>query len=202
MVKMKKKEIAPGIVVYDNVILDSKNLYSDIEEGMISAGLDWNMASVKESSEPKVNTKTRDTSIFAVQYKGKIENSILESVKQTFLINLNNLFFKSFDPVEKDYLSSYGISTDWHDSYSVLKYGVGQQFTNHIDDHPEYHRRVSTVYYLNNNYIGGEINFPRFDITFKPKENQMIIFPSTYVYNHSVSPVTEGIRYSVVSWLR
>ncbi len=57
MVKMKKKEIAPGIVVYDNVILDSKNLYSDIEEGMISAGLDWNMASVKESSEPKVNTK-------------------------------------------------------------------------------------------------------------------------------------------------
>jgi predicted 2-oxoglutarate/Fe(II)-dependent dioxygenase YbiX len=61
---------------------------------------------------------------------------------------------------------------------------------------------MSTVYYLNDNYTGGEINFPRFNVTFKPKANQMIIFPSTYVYNHSVSPVIEGQRYAVVSWLR
>jgi len=99
-------------------------------------------------------------------------------------------------------MATYGIFSEWHDTYGILKYGKGQQFTNHIDDHPSYHRRVSTVYYLNENYTGGEINFPRFGITFKPKANQMIVFPSTYVYNHSVSPVIEGERYAVVSWMK
>ena len=60
---------------------------------------------------------------------------------------------KSFDPIEKDYMSTYGIKADWHDQYGILKYGKGQKFTNHIDDHKDYHRRVSTVYYLNDNYI-------------------------------------------------
>jgi len=200
---MIKEEIAPGIVVYSNVIPDSEKLYTDIEEGALSAKISWAAAGVKEESDAKVNTKTRDTSTIGVSYLGNVKNvSLVDNVKELFFINLNNIFFESFDPIEKDYLSSYGIFSEWHDSYGILKYGEGQQFTNHIDDHPSYHRRVSTVYYLNDNYTGGEINFPRFNITLKPKANQMIIFPSTYVYNHSVSPVIEGERYAVVSWLK
>ena len=200
---MIKEEIAPGIVVYSNVIPDSETLYTDIEEGALSAKISWAAAGVKEESDAKVNTKTRDTSTIGVNYLGNVKDVLLvNNVKELFFINLNNIFFESFDPIEKDYLSSYGIFSEWHDSYGILKYGEGQQFTNHIDDHPSYHRRISTVYYLNDNYTGGEINFPRFNITFKPKANQMIIFPSTYVYNHSVSPVIEGERYAVVSWMK
>jgi len=199
---MIKKEIAPGIVIYNDVIPDSENLYKDIEEAMTSIGFDWSAAAVKESTDPMVNKKTRDTSTFGVPYKGKIEDDTVQSLKDAFLNNLNNLFFENFDPIEKDYMSTYNIFTDWHDTYGILKYGKGQQFTNHIDDHPSYHRRISTVYYLNENYTGGEINFPRFNVTLKPEANQMIVFPSTYVYNHSVSPVIEGERYAVVSWLR
>lgn len=200
---MNKEEIAPGIVVYNDVIPDSENLYIDIEEGIISANMNWTAASVKEGSDPTVNTKTRDTHSIGVSYLGeKKDISSINNMSELFLVNLNNMFFENFDPIEKNYMSSYGVSSDWHDSYGILKYGEGQQFTNHIDDHPSYHRRVSTVYYLNDNYTGGEINFPRFNVTFKPKANQMIIFPSTYVYNHSVSPVIEGKRYAVVSWLK
>jgi hypothetical protein len=199
---MIKVEIAPGIVIYSDVIPDSKNLYKDIEEGMVYAGFNWNAAAVKESTDPMVNKKTRDTSTFGVPYKGKIEEVEIQSKQNAFLNSFNNIFFEYFDPIEKDYMNSYGIFADWHDTYGILKYGEGQQFTNHIDDHPLYHRRISTVYYLNENYTGGEINFPRFDITLKPKANQMIVFPSTYVYNHSVSPVIEGERYAVVSWMK
>jgi len=199
---MNKEEIAPGIAIYSDVIPDSENLYNDIEEGMSSAGFHWNEAAVKESTEPMVNKKTRDTSTFGIPYKGKIENVAVQSLGDAFINNLSNLFFKNFDPIEKDYMDTYGIFTEWHDTYGILKYGKGQQFTNHIDDHPTYHRRISTVYYLNENYTGGEINFPRFGVTLKPKANQIIVFPSTYVYNHSVSPVVEGQRYAVVSWMR
>ena len=201
---MNKEEIAPGIVVYSNVIPDSENLYKDIEEGMLSAGIPWVGARVKEGDGEgdTLNTMTRDTQTIGVPYKGKIEGELSADMRVVFLDSLNNIFFENFDLLERDYLSSYNIFSTWHDQWGVLKYGAGQKFVNHIDDHPDYHRRVSTVYYLNDNYTGGEINFPRFGITFKPKANQMIVFPSTYVYNHSVSPVIEGERYAVVSWLR
>ncbi len=189
--------------MYNDVIPDSENLYIDIEEGIVSANMNWTAASVKEGSDPTVNTKTRDTNSIGVAYLGEKKDILsVNNMSEFFFVNLNNIFFENFDPIEKDYMSSYGIYSEWHDSYGILKYGEGQQFTNHIDDHPSYHRRVSTVYYLNDNYTGGEINFPRFNITFKPKANQMIVFPSTYVYNHSVSPVIEGERYAVVSWMK
>ena len=200
---MNKEEIAPGIIVYSNVIPDSEKLYLDIEEGIVSANVSWSAASVKEGPDAGINTKTRDTQTLGVSYLGKNKDvSSVVNMSELFFINLNNIFFEGFDPIEKDYMNTYGIGSEWHDSYGILKYGEGQQFTNHIDDHPSYHRRVSTVYYLNDNYKGGEINFPRFNIVFKPQANQMIVFPSTYVYNHSVSPVTEGERYAVVSWLK
>jgi hypothetical protein len=202
MVKMNKEEIAPGIVVYSNVIPNSNNLYKDIEKEMALAKLKWKPATVKSGSEITTEYKIRDTDSIGILYKGKIEDVFSNNFSKTFFVNLNNLFFKNFDPIEKDYIATYDIGSDWHANYGILKYGPGQQFTNHIDDNPYYHRRISTVYYLNDNYTGGEINFPRFNITFKPKANQMLIFPSTYVYNHSVSPVVDGIRYAVVSWLR
>jgi predicted 2-oxoglutarate/Fe(II)-dependent dioxygenase YbiX len=46
----------------------------------------------------------------------------------------------------------------------------------------------------------GELTFDRFGIEYKPKANQLIIFPSTFVYNHSVKEVISGKRYVVVSW--
>ena len=198
---MIKEEIAPGIVVYSNVIPNSETLVSDIEDGIVSASIEWIAASVKEANDPMINTNTRDTSTIGIPYSGKILDNF-QNFYASFNTTLNNIFFENFDPIEKDYQSTFGIFATWHDSYGILKYGAGQKFVNHIDDHPDYHRRISTVYYINDNYSGGEINFPRFNITLKPKANQMILFPSTYVYNHSVSPVVEGERYSVVSWLR
>jgi len=199
---MLKEEIAPGIVLYSDVISDSENLYNDIEEGMLSAKIEWKDAFVKNSEDVKLDTTTRNTKTIGVPYSGKIDETENSNMSSLFFTNLNNLFFEHFDPIEKDYMQSFGIGRTWHDSYGILKYGEGQFFTNHIDDHPDYHRRISTLYYLNEDYFGGEINFPRFNISLKPKANQMILFPSTYVYNHSVSPVVSGTRYSVVSWMR
>jgi predicted 2-oxoglutarate/Fe(II)-dependent dioxygenase YbiX len=203
MARIVKEEIAPGIVVYSDVIPGSENLHIDIEKGIVLSNLKWVLAEVKEDFDAMVNTNTRDTQTIGVPYLGKTKNiSSVNDASESFLTSLNNKFFENFDPIEKDYMSLYAIFSEWHDTYGILKYGQGQKFTNHIDDHPAYHRRISTVYYLNDNYTGGEINFPRFGITLKPKANQMIIFPSTYVYNHSVSPVIEGERYAVVSWMR
>lgn len=194
---MIKEEIAPGIVVYSDLIDGYKDLIKDIEEGMSSSLIPWLSAGV----DGGVNVKVRDTSSISVPYVDGIDENFNNFV-EAFNKNLSNLFYRTLVSAERDYMSDYGVYFSDHDNYQILKYGKGQYFTNHIDDHPQYHRRLSSVYYINDDYKGGEINFPRFNISYKPKANQMIVFPSTYVYNHSVSEVTEGTRYSVVSWIK
>jgi hypothetical protein len=198
---MNKKELVPGIVVYSNAIDYDGSLVIDIEEGMSSAKIDWQLAGVKSGyEEAKENKELRDTFIVPVPYNDQ-EIREFATLRDAFFSSLSNLFLENLGPLENDYKVGYGLSTDWHDQYSILKYGVGQKFVNHIDDHKDYHRRMSTIYYINDNYEGGEIVFPRFGITYKPAANDFIVFPSTYVYNHSVLPVIEGTRYAVVSWL-
>jgi predicted 2-oxoglutarate/Fe(II)-dependent dioxygenase YbiX len=194
---MVKKEIAPGIVVYSDLIDGHENLVNDIEEGMTSSGIEWFSATVIGG----VDTKVRNTSSISVPFINGIDEEY-STLVDAFQKNIANLFYNTLVVAEKEYMASYGVYFSDHDNYQLLKYGKGQYFTNHIDDHPQYHRRLSSVYYLNDNYTGGEINFPRFEISYKPKANEMIIFPSTYVYNHSVSEVTEGTRYAVASWIK
>jgi len=199
-VVIKKEDLAPGIVVYKNVLDTADSLVQDIEDSVFLGAISWQQAYVTVGAEASIDKSSRDTQVIGIPYsKSLIED--LSSPQSAFFSTLGKKFFQAFDSIESDYSSNYGISLQWHDSYQILKYGLGQKFTNHIDDHHQYPRRVSTVYYINDNYLGGEINFPRFEISYKPKANEMILFPSTYVYNHSVSEVTEGTRYSVVSWL-
>jgi hypothetical protein len=198
---MNKKELAPGIFIYSDVVENHTSLIADIEEGMISARRDWISSSIKSNDTVKIDTEYRDTLTSVVPYSKSIIDDFI-NLDQAFNATLSNIFLVGFGPAEVDYKLEHQLETIWHDSYSILKYGKGQKFVNHIDDHKDFHRRLSLVYYINDNYEGGEIVFPRFNITYKPNANELLLFPSTYVYNHSVLPVLEGTRYSVVSWLR
>jgi hypothetical protein len=198
---MNKKEIAPGIFIYKDVIDEAQTLISEIEDSTTIGAVSWSPAYVRSDSTDNLDTTKRDTLTIGIPY---MENPEIDyaNPRSVFNTSLSKLFFKSFSPIENDYKWFFEIYTTWHDSYGILKYGVGQKFTNHIDDHPDYHRRISFVYYINDDYDGGEINFPRFNLSYKPQANEMIVFPSTYVYNHSVNEVTSGTRYAVVSWAR
>ena len=52
---------------------------------------------------------------------------------------------------------------------------------------------------LNNDYEGGELIFWE-DKVVELKAGEIMIFPSNFLYPHEVKLVTEGTRYSFVSW--
>jgi len=197
---MIKREIAPGIIVYSDVYSEYSTIVDDIEDSVKSSVVSWEGALVKTEYGIEVNTKSRDTQAIGIPYFDNFD-VYTDSFLSEFNLSVSQMLYNIFNVPEKDYFSTYGIGFDQHESYSILKYGEGQKFTNHIDDYKEGPRRVSLIYYLNDDYEGGEIKFPRFGITYKPKANDLIIFPSTYVYNHSVNPVISGTRYAVVSWI-
>jgi hypothetical protein len=198
---MIKEKIEEGIYIYKNVLFNAKEIISELEECVKSGIVNWTPSTVQTGDVNSTNKLIRDTDVIGVPYLGKIDEDFT-NISEEIYKSLNNYFYEAFTPCEKDYYSMFGIETNWHDSWGILKYGEGQFFTNHIDDNINYHRRVSTIFYMNDNYKGGEINFPRYNLSIKPKAGDFLIFPAFYTYNHSVNTVTKGTRYSVVSWAR
>jgi predicted 2-oxoglutarate/Fe(II)-dependent dioxygenase YbiX len=82
---------------------------------------------------------------------------------------------------------------------SILKYSKSGYLPPHQDQGVS-SRVLSTVGYLNDNYDGGEINFPYVGVTIKPESGSVIFFPSNFVYVHEVRPMANGVRYAVPQW--
>tara|TARA_B100000287_G_scaffold158544_1_gene149560 strand:- start:915 stop:1556 length:642 start_codon:yes stop_codon:yes gene_type:complete len=92
-----------------------------------------------------------------------------------------------------------------------LGYNPGGHYKKHNDgEHFNYETRqwekcmprdISFLFYLNEEYGGGELEFPDLGLTIKPKKGMMIAFPSYKDFAHKVHPVTWGHRYSLVSWI-
>jgi len=57
----------------------------------------------------------------------------------------------------------------------------------------------SSVFYINDNYTGGELFFPEYDIIIKPKAGNFITWPSNAKYMHGVTNVVDGYRYTIPS---
>ena len=55
---------------------------------------------------------------------------------------------------------------------------------------------LGTIFYLNDDYEGGELHFPKQNISFKPKARAAYFFPGDMNYIHGVNIVKEGCRYT------
>lgn len=58
---------------------------------------------------------------------------------------------------------------------------------------------LSVLGILNNNYSDGELVFWE-DTVINTQAGDILIWPSNFMYPHKVNPVTNGMRYSFVSW--
>ena len=111
---------------------------------------------------------------------------------------ISNLFHK--------YNKEFSTEATLISSVEILKYEKGGFYTIHSDHCASIPRTLSVIIFLNNDYEGGELNFhdpitEEIYQTIKPSPGRCIIWPSNFMYPHSVSPVTKGTRYAIVSWL-
>lgn len=119
----------------------------------------------------------------------------------------HNILYSFFQNGLNKYKNLHNI-TDF--SYSdirdieILKYEENGFYTWHTDHCAQIPRSMSCILLLNNDYEGGNLCFRNPDESGEwrvdVKANRMIIWPSNFLYPHTVLPVTKGIRYSVVAW--
>jgi Rps23 Pro-64 3,4-dihydroxylase Tpa1-like proline 4-hydroxylase len=193
------KELAQGIVVANN-IGEGMGYINKIENFVSQGSLSWvphNQKKIKEDEDKKAmdTMYIRNVRRWGTQEKDPSPKELLHE-------ELFNRFDRDFVHVIQSYIEQYKVPCSQREDYEILKYGEGNFFIDHVDDGLYLTRKVSLVYYFNDDYEGGEIHFPRFDVTIKPKEGQLILFPASYIYNHNVTEVTKGTRYSMVNWLK
>lgn len=104
----------------------------------------------------------------------------------------------------------YGRQLDWMEQPGVLKYGPGGKYDAHADDawwdvdHRRWVRSIdrdlSLLLYLNEDFEGGGLWFPNFDVRLQPAAGMLIAFPSDHRFLHAAEPVESGERFALVCW--
>jgi len=114
-----------------------------------------------------------------------------------------NILDTSIEPIIFQYRQTFQLEELTQETrWILMKYDKGNYFDLHKDEDPFYDRTVSVVAYLNDGYEGGEVGFPEFGVSTKPKAGDVLVFPSSFAYRHSVKPVVSGVKYAAANWYR
>jgi hypothetical protein len=188
--------LAPGIYVYRNVIKKEWDLINRVNDSLSKPGtrFEWKQAGLGYGDTNLEHRLCKDFKIDENILSPRDEYSadMLDLHKQ--IIDAIKLCLHHYNP--RNHLSKI----EHFECINIVRYGKGQYFKVHTDDGDPYRCTVSTVGYPNDDYAGGELYFPLFDVKHKPTAGDLVISPSAYVYAHSSEPVTDdGIKYSLVT---
>lgn len=83
-------------------------------------------------------------------------------------------------------------------STPLIRFEKGYKMHEHADTAGDF----AVIYYINDDYEGGEINFMDYNLKIKPKANSFVMFPSNADYWHEVLENTVKERYSATQWFK
>ncbi|MFZ9740324.1 MAG: 2OG-Fe(II) oxygenase [Candidatus Nanopelagicaceae bacterium] len=126
-------------------------------------------------------------------------SNLVPPLSGTILKHLNEYkkqysqFAKYFPPkicLEEFRIKCY--NSQWEDRFDL-----------HVDvtDKSSSIRFLSFLYYLNEDFSGGETVFPEQNFVMKPKTGSLIIFPPTWQYPHIGNQVMSGKKYIMSTYL-
>jgi len=195
--KIKVSNPGLGINIYHNTFSkEDADRYINILESNLDGTkkYKWSEAQVTNSTTPI--KKARD----CVDFKYKSENLGPRDNFNSELIDLYDEIYQKLKYCIEDYSRYWGINVVYYEAFNFVKYeGEGKHFRVHADHGPAYNCTVSAVIYINDDYEGGEIEFPRLNnYVHKPKVGDIVVFPSNYIYEHASLPMKSGTKYSVV----
>ena len=146
---------------------------------------------IYDGKKEKLNKDHRNVKGVSLKPKSQEHTLVLSEIERVYT------FYKAKFP----FMRSNQI-----DQIDVLKYEKGGHFNLHVDYVTHLSRSLSIIINLNEDYEGGDLVFTdQKKIIVKRsslKAGDVVFFPSNFLYPHLIEPVTNGTRYSIVSWLQ
>ena len=190
----EKEHLFPGIWVYRDVIKKELNIIDRIEDYIDKYNLQWQEAMVGYKQKMP---EYRDCVDF------KFKKSDIQADTSTNGMNLQKLWQDVYDKQSvavKDYCKRFNImELRYWEAFNFIKYEPGHHFMEHHDHGYSYNCVVSLVAYINDDYEGGEIEFPEQNIKIKPEEGSVLIFPTYHPFIHKSYEVKNGYKYFVLA---
>lgn len=195
---LEAEELYPGIFVVDNFLTSDElvKIQNYIDE--ISQE-DWSRTyteSLFTFIEEQYGVKTMEEAQ-ALGHEIRVDeywvdkNAILsdEEISMTINKRLQQLFAR-FPELE---LQGVG---------SIQRQYEGIELSYHVDSESNPNVAFACVLYVNDDFVDGELHFPRIDLKYKPKKGALIVFPSSDDYFHGVLPVGAGpTRYALPAFV-
>ena len=172
---------------------------------------------IKNIIEPKFIEKIIPLIDKKSKYKLKIEKTLDVNIRNVNGYSLNfetptNLFYWNYikQQIEKVYMlykAKFPLMRSTKiNQIDLLKYEVGGKYEIHTDAYTNMNRFLSVIINLNDEYEGGDLVFTdqkeKEIKRLKLSKGSIVFFPSNFMYPHSIKPITEGTRYSIVAWLQ
>ena len=131
-------------------------------------------------------------------------NCLIKTLDPKFNKEIGDVFrsaFKSY--IQEFHFFDYikGDTTGWD---HVLYIGErAQEYKEHVDFSSNQGPRILTCsLILNDDYDGGDFTFFEGEYTIPKKSCSAIVFPSNFCFPHAVTPVSNGDRHVVITWVR
>ena len=193
---MNKIKLTEQIFIYENVMSNKINIIKDLENIFNVYEKNFVDASINDKEYNKELRSCTVFSLFNDVSEIHLKEYQLEKAKLNDKINheLSGAFL--------DYIKDLGLKIKERESWEILKYEQTQKLTWHNDNGESHPCLISFVYYINDDYEGGEIQFKdKLDsVPYKPKANSLIIFPSDENHIHRVLPIVKGVKYAAISF--
>lgn len=203
----KLNNVSTGIFLYKNAIQKEDNIPKRIENFILNNKNrdkdllpdDWKLALVRNQ---EYVPEKRDCFDF------KISKMLIDLLPDNEYEDIKSIYYLVHDAIQKnlaEYCKEYKIEDilypkmEFMEAINFVKYKKGQHFGIHPDHGHTYTCTISSVMYLNDDYEGGELWFPFFDLLIKPEIGDIVFFPSTYLYAHTSLPIVSGTKYSAVT---
>lgn len=157
---------------------------------------EWLPGKVIDKDKP-INNNTRNCEMIHMSYPSSINKnykvrSKLDEELHTCMTRVIAKYVKQFPELD--------VSMDT--GYDLLRYEDGQFYTKHVDDCKKHARVISCSISLNDGYDGGEFSFFDDELLIKAEAGSVIVFPSNFMYPHSVKKVIGNTRYAIVTWFK
>jgi len=193
-----KKEKQPAIWIYEDVfeVGDFIQLIEDESEKSWPY-LSWSSSTTNGSDAGVISEYRTSYEMVITELLADQVNKDIKEVSDSF-----KEIFKKIDECVWDYRKCYELPLSSSEGMNLLKYTGNAEYHRHYDHGPNNARVLSMVASMGDDCDGGELEFPYFDISLKLKKGSVILFPSNFPYTHIAHPVTNGVKYSLVTWFR
>lgn len=104
-----------------------------------------------------------------------------------------------------------GTEAGWGEPLNILKYTPGQQYKPHHDGTGSDNavRNLTALIWLNDDFEGGETDFPKIDVRVRGAVGDMLVFSNVRATGafdermiHAGLPVTSGVKWMASRWIR